>query len=308
MKPNRMGTRIVDAHVHAYPAEVAAAPAIWGIAHGEPGWARVVAPEGRRSIQGWADPERLVRDMDASGVETCVMLGWYWERQETCDLQNAWYIEWTKRHPGRLKAFATVQPAAGARSLEALRRALDCGLCGIGELLPQAQGYTLADPLFRRVIEMAIARRIPVTLHATDPAAGAAAGPRTPLEGFIALAREYPEAMLILAHWGGGLAMRGAPDGGPLPENLYFDTAASPLLYDSGVFRRAVSRVGAGRILYGTDYPLIVFPRKERGPGFGGFLEMTAGAGLTREEGEQIMGSNMRRLLSRGLAPAQGRV
>ncbi len=299
---------IVDAHVHMYAAEVAAAPAAWGRAHGEPGWTRCVAPEGRRSLQGWADPDTLLADMDRAGVQACVMLGWYWERQETCDLQNAWYLEWSRRHPKRLIGFAAVQPAGGRRSLEALERALDAGLCGVGELLPQAQGFDVDDPVFRRVVEMAAARRIPITLHATDPASGPAAGPRTPLDGYVRLAREHPEAILILAHWGGGLAFNGAPGGEPLPPNLYFDTAASPLLYDSGVFRRAVARVGAGRILYGSDYPLLLHPRVSRVPEFGRFLGEITGAGLDPEERAQVLGTNIRRLLSAGLAPAQGRV
>ena len=301
-------TGIVDAHTHLYAAEVAADPEAWGRANGEPGWTRCVAPEGRRSIQGWSDPDTLVADMDRAGVEACVLLGWYWQRQETCDLQNGWYAQWIRRHPGRLFAFATVQPAGGRSSLEALERALDTGLCGVGELLPQAQGFGLGDPAWRRVVELAIGRRIPVTLHATDPSAGPAAGPRTPLDGYVRLAREYPEAILILAHWGGGLAFNGAPGGEPLPPNLYFDTSASPLLYDPGVFRRAVSLVGAGRILYGSDYPLLLHPKVSRTPEFGRFLGEIAGAGLDPADRAQILGSNIRRLLSAGLAPAQKRV
>jgi hypothetical protein len=299
---------VIDAHVHLYPAEVAAGPVAWGAAHGEPGWTRLVAPEGRRSIQGWSDPDRLIADMDEARVDACVMLGWYWERQETCELQNGWYQEWVTRHPARLKGFATVQPAAGARALDALERALDSGLCGVGELLPQAQGYALGDRWFRRVVEMAVARRVPMTLHATDPRAGAAAGPATPLEGFIGLARDYPGAAIILAHWGGGLAFRGAPDGQPLPPNLYFDTAASPLLYGSEVFRQAADRVGSANILYGSDYPLILHPRRSRKPGFTAFLGEIAGAGLRPSERAQVLGSNMGRLLSPGLALARKRV
>ncbi len=78
-----MQTGIVDAHVHAYPAEVFADPAAWGTAHGEPVWTACVAPASRRSLQGWADADTMIADMDEAGVETCVLLGWYWERQET---------------------------------------------------------------------------------------------------------------------------------------------------------------------------------------------------------------------------------
>ncbi len=294
-------TGIVDAHVHAYPAEVAADPSGWGRAHGEPGWTDCVAPAGRPSLQGWADPDALVSDMDEAGVDSCVMLGWYWQRQETCDLQNGWYSEWIRRHPGRLMGFAAVQPAAGPRSIDALERALDSGLCGVGEMLPYAQGFALQDPCWRRVVEVAINRRIPITLHATDPDAGPAAGPKTPLDRYLRLARDYPEATLILAHWGGGLALRDwSAAGETLPPNLYFDTAASPLLRDSGAFRRAVDSVGAGRILYGSDYPLLLYPRESRRPDFKRFLGDINRAGLDAGERAAILGSNIVRLLPKG--------
>src|ERR1035438_10384358 len=93
---------ILDAHVHLYAPDASRDPAGWGLAQREPGWVECVAPAGRRSIQGWSDPDRLIADMDAAGVGACAMLGWYWERQETCDLQNGWYLEWIRRHPNRL--------------------------------------------------------------------------------------------------------------------------------------------------------------------------------------------------------------
>ena len=65
---------IVDAHVHVYPAQVAADPAAWGRDRGEPGWTACVAPPGRRSIQGWADPGALIADMDEAGVAACCLL------------------------------------------------------------------------------------------------------------------------------------------------------------------------------------------------------------------------------------------
>ena len=299
---------ILDAHVHLYAPEAAADPAGWGNSRGEPGWVACVAPSGRRSIQGWSTPEALIARMDEAGVSGCVLQGWYWQRQETCELQNAWYLEWARRYPGRLIPFATVQPAAGRGALEAQERSLDAGFRGIGELLPGAQGYTLESPWFLKVVEIAEARRLPLTLHATDPEAGAAAGPATPLGPLVQLARDHPRATFILAHLGGGLAFRGLPAGATLPENLCFDTAAVPLLYDPGVYRRAAGRVGAERILYGSDYPLLVYPRRTRDPGFGLQLADIAASGLGPGERTQILGQTLRRILARGLAPGDKRV
>jgi uncharacterized protein len=300
------GSGVIDAHVHMYPAAVAGDPSAWGTSRGEPSWTQCVAPRGRRSIQGWADPDALIADMDEAGIAACVMLGWYWERQETCDLQNAWYAEWIRMHPDRLLGFATVQPSGAQAAIDALERALDAGLCGIGELLPAGKGSFLESRWWRRVFEVAQERAVPVTLHATDPGAGAAAGPPTPLENYIHLAREFPKVSIIVAHWGGSMAFRELPGhSAAIPPNLFFDTAASPLLYDTGVFRSAVDRVGADRIIYGSDYPLILYPRDGVKPGFGRFLGEISECGLSSAEREAILSSNIRRLLAPGLAKAR---
>jgi uncharacterized protein len=292
---------VIDVHVHGYLPEVAADPAAWARARGEDGWLACVLPVGRRSIQGWASVERTIADMDAAGVAAAVLLGWYWQSQATCDEQNRWYAAWRSRYPGRLLAFAAAQPAAGRAAVDGVRRALDMGFCGVGELLPQAQGYTVDSPGFRAVVEVAVERGVPVNLHATDPQAGPAAGPPTPLGDYVRLARDYPTGTFILAHWGGGLAFREGPE---LPANLYFDTAASPLLYGPEVFLKARARVGPGRILYGSDYPLLLYPRRVREPGFGDFLGAIASCGLEGHELEAVLSGNARRLLGGALAPA----
>jgi predicted TIM-barrel fold metal-dependent hydrolase len=168
-------------------------------------------------------------------------------------------------------------------------------------MLPQAQGFTLKNKWWRRMVELAITRRVPITLHASDPGKVPAAGPRTPLAPFIRLAREYPEATIILAHWGGGLAFKGTLDDDPLPPNLYFDTAASPLLYGSGVFRKAVSQVGQERIIYGSDFPLMLHPKLSKEPGFNRFLREINAEGLNASERSDILGLNMRRIFSQVL-------
>jgi predicted TIM-barrel fold metal-dependent hydrolase len=293
--------RILDSHIHLYPPEVFADPVAWGTAQGEPWWTCCVAPPHQPTLQGWADVGTLLRAMDRAGVEQGVMLGWYWERQETCELQNGWFIDWVRQHPDRLRGFATVQPNSGQRGLDNVRAALDAGLCGIGELLPQAQGFRFTDEAWARLVALAVERRVPINLHVTDPVAvGAGAGVKaTPLEDYVRLTRDFPAATFILAHWGGGLPFYELnPRIRAAFRNVYYDTAASPLLYDPGVFRRVVDLIGAERILFGTDYPLLCFPRQTREPEFGRHLAEVAAAGLTEAERAAILGGNLLRLLA----------
>jgi uncharacterized protein len=293
--------RIIDSHVHFYPDEVSADPVRWGTEHREPWWISCVAPVGRRSIQGWASSAVLLRDMDRAGIEKCVLLGWYWENQETCDLQNRWVRDLITGHPDRLLAFAAVQPRGKQVALDSLERALDGGFCGIGELFPQGQGFAYDDSYFARVLQIAAERSAPVNLHVTDPLiATTAATLGTPLQNFVHLAKDFPTTKLILAHWGGGLPFYELnPQLHQTLRNVTYDCAASPLLYDKRVFRQVIDLVGVDRVLYGSDYPLLVYPREQREPDFKRFLNEVVTVDLSVEEQEKVLGKNLLRLVGR---------
>ena len=115
--------------------------------------------------------------------------------------------------------------------------------------------------------------RMPVNLHVTDPTAGEYPGRvETPLEHFVQLATDHPQVKFILAHWGGGLAF---DSGNSALPNVYFDTAASPLLYGAEVWAKAP----AGRVLFGSDYPLVLYPQTGTAPEFVGIVREAQAAG-----------------------------
>lgn len=292
-------TRIIDAHIHAYPPEVYLNPRQWGETHHEPWFSACVAPTDRPSIQGWADIDQLLRDMDAAGIDQVVMLGWYWENQATCELQNQWFLDWHQAHPDRIQAFATVTPNSGQAGRDNVSHCLDAGFCGIGELLPQVQKFSLLDDSFAHLVELATAAQVPINLHVTDPLLPPGPGSiATPLENYVTMAEQFPAATFILAHWGGGLPFFELnPRVKKHLRNVYYDTAASPLLYDKKVFRQVVDLIGADRILYGSDYPLRLHPRESKSPNFTRFLDDIRSAGLSPVEFDAIMGGNLRRLL-----------
>jgi predicted TIM-barrel fold metal-dependent hydrolase len=268
---------IVDAHVHLYPPEAGREPAAWAALHGEAHWAALSTRlrKNGRPVQGFASVDHLLRDMDAAGVARAVLLGWYWENHATCVGQNKFYAECVRAHPDRLSAFATVQPRAGAAAFEEAVRAMDDGLIGFGELSPHSQHFDIADPIWQQILRLAAEWKVPVNLHVTDPLSRPYPGRvETPLEDFLKLAREFPATTFILAHWGGGLAWD--PRAQALP-NVWFDTAASPLLYGPEVWAKAP----AERVLFGSDYPLILYPQTEIAPGFGGMVAEAKKAGAS---------------------------
>ncbi|HEY0862575.1 MAG TPA: amidohydrolase family protein [Lacunisphaera sp.] len=268
---------IVDAHVHLYPPEVNSDPAGWAAAHGERHWAGLCTRRRKdgKPVQAFPSVDQLLRDMDAAGIGKSVLLGWYWEKHESCVAQNRFYADCIRAHPDRLAAFATVHPAAGTAALDELRRAQAAGLIGLGELSPHSQHVSLADPRWRQLIALAGELKLPINLHVSDPSGRPYPGRvATPLADFVGLAREFPSTKFILAHWGGGLAFDSE---NRVLRNVYYDTAASPLLYGPEVWPKAPT----DRVLFGSDYPLILYPRTETAPEFGGLITEAKDSGAT---------------------------
>lgn len=290
--------RRIDCHVHAYPSAVTQDPRTWAEARRELWWADCVAPHDRPSIQGWADADQMVRDLDVAGIDQAVMLGWYWQHQSTCDEQNAWMHAWQTQHPDRLRAFVAVNPTAGAQALTSTRRWLDQGFLGVGELLATVQGYAYTDEAFTALAELAREYQVPFNLHVTDPKLDGKPGMQsTPLEAFVELANTLPANRFILAHLGGSLPWQARTT--PLPANLYFDTAAVPLIYGADIYRTAFDSVQPDRLLFGSDYPLRLHPRSDRQPRIDRMVTEIRSAGLTNQEFNALMGENLQKLLPR---------
>jgi predicted TIM-barrel fold metal-dependent hydrolase len=257
--------RVIDAHVHLYPSDANADPIAWGHARNEHEWVAMCTRHRKNGnpVQSFPSVADLLHEMDRADVERSVLLGWYWSHPATCAEQNRFYARCVKEHPDRLSAFATIQPASdAAEPLEEMQRARDEGLIGLGELSPHAQKYVVTQEPFRAVLEQAAKWKWPVNLHVTDPNSRDYPGRvATPLEDFVHLAREHPSNNFILAHWGGLLPLRDASV--CLLPNLFYDTAASPLLYDESVWTRMLAHVSSSHVLFGSDYPLNLYPRRQ---------------------------------------------
>ena len=80
-------------------------------------------------------------------------------------------------------------------------------------------------------------------------------------------------------------------------KNVWYDTAASPLLYPTGkIFRIALECIDHQKILYGSDYPLLIYPRQQQEPDFRPFIAEINDLGLTPAVYDDIMGNNVAQL------------
>ena len=286
---------IWDAHVHAWPAEVIRDPAGWAREHREPHWGRLVS----EGPQGWADADGLLRAMDRDGIEKVILQGWYWERPENALRQNEWHAAWRTRYPDRFLAFAAWHPRL-PDPLAVLEEARQWGACGVGECLPQVQSPAAwEDPAWQVLLEWTTRQGWPVCLHLTETVGHEYPG-RVPtcLQETLKAFAAHPGQNWIAAHWGGGLPFYALNRRvARVLQRVWFDTAASPLLYDARVWSIVCQLVGPGRILFGSDFPLLLRPRLQDQPGWGPLLREFRGSVADSAQQAAILRDNLADLL-----------
>ena len=239
-----------------------------------------------------ATADELVQAMDEDGVDQSVALGLGWTDHGLAREMNDYAIEAAGRFPDRIVAFAGANPAWGRRAAEEVERCARAGARGVGELHPDTQSYDLGDrSTMAPLMEAAQEHGLIVTTHSSEPAGHAYPGKgRTRPEVLWRFVQGFPEATIVLAHWGGGL-----PFYALMPEvrdglaNVYFDTAASPFLYRPDVFRVVASLVGAEKVLLGSDYPLMRATR---------LMGQVRESGLPEADRSMVLGGTGARLLS----------
>ena len=238
-----------------------------------------------------ADVDDLIAAMDEDGVDVAVVMGMGWTDTGLARDTNDYLIECVRRHTGRLVGFAGVNPAWGAPAAVEAARGAAAGLRGVGELHPDTQGYDIGDadvmaPLMEAVQEHGLI----VTTHSSEPVGHQYPGKgKVRPESLWKLALNFPDAVIVMAHWGGGLPFYALmPEVKESLRNVYFDSAASPYLYKRDVFKVASSLVGAEHILLGSDYGLLR-PRR--------LLKQARESGMTDTELAAVLGGNAERLL-----------
>jgi hypothetical protein len=238
-----------------------------------------------------ATAEHLIQAMQHAGVDRSVVMGMGWATYGLAREANDYIIASMAKFPLQLSGFCSVNPAWGTDAVRELERCAVAGLLGVGELHPDTQGFDLTDlramaPLMDQARELAW----PVVVHASEPVGHQYPGKgHTTPDRVYRFIRNFPENIIICAHWGGGLPFYALmPEVPRVLRNVYFDSAASPFLYRQEVFAAVAGLVGADKIVFGTDYPLIGHRR---------LLKQVQAAGLSASASAAILGGNAAGLL-----------
>jgi len=279
---------IIDIHTHIFPLEIRDKRE--DFFDGEAAFKLLYSVPGSKL----AGVEELIRNMDNEGVDKSVVFGFPWK---TCDYfkrNNDYILDVVERYKDRLIGFSTFFPLAIGAENE-LERCLKSGLSGVGELAFYTSIISEdAIKAFEPVAEIAQKFDVPILLH-TNESVGHYYPGKTPmtLKEIYDFLQYFSDNKIILAHWGGGIffyyLMKKAVKG--VLKNTWFDTAASPYLYDKEIYSIATKLMGLDKILFGSDFPLIKPSRY--------FKEMED-AGLSNDAIERIRGENAASLLKIG--------
>lgn len=161
--------------------------------------------------------------------------------------------------PGsRFYAVCSVHPADGTAALAEVDRVAAAGARAL-KLHPNTQQFDVADASVQAVVARAAAHRLPVLFDAYSPFDANQAGK------FMMLALQTPEARLILAHAHGSrfldlIAYEILARYPWWKRNVWIDLSATGPLFSASPFAEqfvwVCRKVGADRLLFGSDYPL----------------------------------------------------
>jgi len=245
---------IVDFHTHILPPQIKENRSYY-INH-DPCFA-VLYSDPKAKI---ATVDELISSMDKFGVDVSVILNIGWTTHKLCSETNDYILESISRYPKRLIGFCSIPIQSPEAAYKEIERCVNGGIIGIGELRPDTQLLNNSSKqLINAIVDIIHKHNLFLLFHTSEPV-----GHTYPGKGSVTPEVLYPfivanpNLKIICSHWGGGLPFYVLmPEVREALTNVYFDTAASPLLYHSQIYQQVIQLIGADKILFGSDYPLL---------------------------------------------------
>ncbi len=251
---------IIDAHVHLLPREVKENRSVF--CERDRAFSAIYTSE----KAGICSEQELIDYMDRFHIEKSIVFGFPWDDPELVEQNNDQILSFHERFKDRVIPFAVLSSRGNEWAYREAERCMAAGFAGLGELACYEGGWT-SDRLdgLQAGLDLAAKKGVPVTLHVNEPVGHEYPGKvNVDFNGLIKLIQNNPALDFILAHLGGGIFVYGLmPEVARIMKRTYFDTAASPFLYDSRVLDIAGKIVGPDKILFGSDFPLIGLSRYE---------------------------------------------
>lgn len=190
-------------------------------------------------IGGWADvgitEEGLIAQMDEYNIEKTAL----------CNEDNDLTLSVMKRHPGRIIGCVYVNPL-NQKTVDNMDKYIEAGFAAV-KLNPLRHAYCADAEIIDAVMEKAKKYNIPVCIHSGHP-------PYSLPWQVGLLAERHPDVKLMMIHMGHGhgVYIDAAIKMALRYPNIYLEMSGMPM---PSKIREAYERVGADRIMFGTDTP-----------------------------------------------------
>ena len=220
--------------------------------------------------------EEILKVMDEAGIDRAVVFPFNEENPGVSFSRTNDFIAKTAVcYPDRLTGFCRLDPNAGSAALREFERCIKyLGLRGI-KLHPSSQNFSLDHPVLSDILAMAEEEGT-IVLFDTGKE-------MSPPAGIAKLAGKYPRLTFIMAHMN---LFEESIAAALFAPNIYVQTTG---YFNTKRLGEAVTRLGAGRIIMGSDSPYLKMGRE---------VEKVRGIpGTTPEEFSLIAGRNAVKVL-----------
>jgi len=214
----------------------------------------------------------LLDSMESNGISKSVV----WPMRQTGDYSwaNKYVLESSKRHPNKLIPVVRLNPWLESSATE-LENAILAGAKGL-KLHPGDEGFEPDDKVVHPLLEIAEKMCIPVAIHT----GGSYSSPVLVGE----LSDRFPGVRIIMLHLG---QYQESTFVAKKCDNVYLET--SQCLYLTRVLKQIVHKVGANRVIWGSDTPYHFQEIEKRK------MELS---GLNEADRTLVFGENVQRLMT----------
>ncbi len=226
---------------------------------------------GKFPIWGGAGDD-LVRELDRIGVEKIIVSHQAGISSPEVRWGNDQVLAAIKRYPGRIAGYAVCYPVEKRLGFDEIRRCIESGMTGIK--IHTANGLAYTDPRYRPVWRLADRLKLPVLLHTWGD-----------MDEYEEIFRKYRRVPVLLGH-SGAINVASYVKYARKYKNIYLELAYSGASY--GLVEHFVKKVGAGRVIYGSDAPWMAMQQQ---------LGRVLFADISENDKKKILKDNAHRIL-----------
>ncbi len=236
----------------------------------------------------YGNVERYLQQLKASGIQQGIVVpGGMLDVRKMTDYitgaakvenpvpDNNYVREACSQHPSLLQGMACVNPH-DPNAVDLLVQGFQQGFRGL-KCSPMSHQFSFASKAVAALSACCGEYGFPVYSHVVF-------SPGASTSRFISLARQFPGTNFILGHMGFGPADREGLEAALELDNFYLETSTGSFLH----IQEAVKKAGAGKIIYGSEYPLS-HPAVE--------LKKILLLDLSMGDNEKILGGNISQLM-----------